>query len=217
MPDPFSQGTDAIQQNWSKKVQYAFSPLSDKPCTSKNSCNPDMAHSTLVSSTSGNVNSGLLILSKQNSQRSFMERTSISNEQYHEVSVVGNFRKDLAQSGISKTASHLIARARRESTTTRYESAWGKWVGINPVLEFLSELFEATYKYRTIGTHRSTVSIYHDFVKEMKVGVHPKASELIQGVFNARPAQAKHNFIWDVQTVQMLLKKTGEIIKRNFI
>lgn len=27
MPDPFSQGTDAMQQNWLKKLLYAFSPF----------------------------------------------------------------------------------------------------------------------------------------------------------------------------------------------
>ena len=63
-----------MQQNWSKKCT-GFSLWSDKPCSANckggsnqrnDSCNSDIAHSTLVSSASGNVNSGAPFLPKQN-------------------------------------------------------------------------------------------------------------------------------------------------------
>ena len=98
---------------------------------------------------------------------------------------MGNFRKNLALSRISKSPSHLIGGAWRESTTASYESAWREWCGwcngkeinpflcdINTIFEFLGELFEVGYEYRTIGAHRSAISLYHDLVEEMKVGVH---------------------------------------------
>ena len=97
---------------------------------------------------------------------------------------MGNFSKSLALSGISKAASHLIVG--RVSATASYESAWKEWAGwcsgkginlflcdINPILEFLGELFEVGYDYRTSGIHRSAISLYHDLVDEMKVGVQP--------------------------------------------
>lgn len=57
----------------------------------------------MVFSTSGNVSIGAsyLVKTKEYSQRSFREGTSISNEQYHEVSGVENSRKNLALSEIS--------------------------------------------------------------------------------------------------------------------
>ena len=71
-----------------------------------------------------------LLLPKQKcSKRSFRKRTSINNQQYHEISGVENFRKSLALSGISKAAFQLIAGARRESSTASYESTWRGWVG----------------------------------------------------------------------------------------
>ena len=62
------------------------------------------------------------------SWKSFRERTSISDEQDHEVGSVENIKKNLALSAISKTTSHLITEASRESTTSSYESAWRKRV-----------------------------------------------------------------------------------------
>lgn len=112
-----------------------FSLSSDKLCTSKSkgksnrrndSCNCDRLHSTLVSFTLGNVNSGApyFVKAKEHSHRSFREHASITHEQYHEVKVVLNFKKiKLALSRISVTAFHYVAGARRGSITAIYESA----------------------------------------------------------------------------------------------
>ena len=51
-----------------------------------------------------------------------------------------------------------------------------------------------------VSTHRSENSFCHDLVGEMKVGLHPKVYELVQEVFNTKPPQPKHTFIWDAQT-----------------
>ena len=75
---------------------------------------------------------------------------------------------------------------------------------------YFRELFEAEYEYRTIGTYGTVISFYHVLVEEMKIGVQPTVSELMQGVFNARPAQPKYTFIWDVQTVLNFIKRLGK-------
>lgn len=112
-----------------------FSLLSDKLCTLKSKgksnrrndfCNCDRLHSTLVSFTLANVNSGApyFVKAKEHSDRSFREHASSTHEQYHEVKVVLNFKKKkLALSRISVTAFHYIAGARRGSITAIYESA----------------------------------------------------------------------------------------------
>ena len=53
---------------------------------------------------------------KEHSQKSFRNQTSVNNEEYHEVSGVANLRENLALSGILETTSHLMARARWETS-----------------------------------------------------------------------------------------------------
>ena len=170
-----------------------------------------MAHSTLVSSTSGNVNSRAL----------YFVKTKLKKNNTMKLAMWKISGKNLALSGISKTASHLIAGVRRESSTASYESAWRKWVrwcsrkeinsfwcDINQFLEFIGELCEAGYEYRTIGIHGSAISLHHDLAEEMKVGVYPKVFELTQVFCNARPPQPKFSFIWDVKTVLNFIKES---------
>ena len=58
---------------------------------------------------------------KKNSQRSFRERASLKNEQYHEVSGMGNLRKNLSLSGISETGFHSIVVAKRETPISNHK------------------------------------------------------------------------------------------------
>ena len=92
--------------------------------------NTNMAHSTLVSIPSSNVNrnTSYPATDKQSSQRSFRERTSLDH-QNSKVSGMENLRERLSLLGVSGTASRLIANPRRSSSTGNYELAWRKWVG----------------------------------------------------------------------------------------
>ena len=122
-------------------------------------------------------------------------------------------------SGVSGTASRLIANPRRSSSTGNYESAWRKWVGwcrrrqidpvlcdVTPILDFLGELFNAGYEYRTIISHRSAISAYHQTIDGKGVGFNDKVYKLLSGVFNLRPPQPEHTFTKDVQTVLEYIK-----------
>ena len=55
---------------------------------------------------------------------------------------------------------------------------------MNYVLDFLAELFEKGLEYKTIGTHRSTISALYEPNKNFGVGNHPSASALMSGIFN---------------------------------
>ena len=100
------------------------------------------------------------IKTKEHSQRSIREQTSISNEQYHQVRCVENFRKKLALSRIIMTTSYLAPGARRGSTTEIYKSARRKWIdwcsgkeinpfwsNINLVLEFLGDPLKSGHEH----------------------------------------------------------------------
>ena len=121
---------------------------------------------------------------------------------------------------IPERASNLITNNRRTSSIKHYESPWKKWYGWcsqreicstrsnkNYVLDFLAELFEKELKYRAIGTHRSTIFAFHEPIENNRVGNHSRVSALMSGIFNKRPPQPKHPFIWDVVTVLDILRK----------
>ena len=114
-----------------------------------------MAHSTLVTIPSSNVNRNTSYppKDKQSSQTSFRERTSLDDQQNSKVIGMENLSKRLSLLGFSGTVSRLIANPRRRLSTGTYESAWRKWVGwcrrrqidpilcdITPILDFLAEL-----------------------------------------------------------------------------
>ena len=83
-------------------------------------------------------------------------------------------------------------------------------LNIHYILDFLGELFEKRLKYRTIGTHRSAISVLHDPTGNIGIGSHPRVSALMPGLFNKRPPQPKYPFIWDVETVSDFLRKLPE-------
>ena len=62
------------------------------------------------------------------------------------------------------------------------------------MLNFLGEFFQAGYEYKTIGTNRSSVSLYHRTVKRLQVGVHPRVSGLIRD----RIQEARYTYAWYV-------------------
>lgn len=75
------------------------------------------------------------------------------------------------------------------------------------MINYLGELFKKGYEYRTICSHRSAISAFHDKIQGRPIGEHPKVSSLISGVFNEKPPQPKHTFIWDVQVVIDYIKQ----------
>ena len=180
-----------------------------------------MEHSTLVSipSSSVNRNTSCPLKEKQSSQRSFRERTSVDHQQNSKVSGMENLRERLSLSGVLGTASRLIANPRRSSSTGNYESAWRKWVrwcrrrqidpvscDVTPILDFLGELFDAGYEYRTINSPRSAISVYHQTIDGKGVGFNDMVYKLLSGVFNLCPPQPEHTFIRDVETVLQYIK-----------
>ena len=121
---------------------------------------------------------------------------------------------------ISERASDLITNNRRTSSIKHYESASKKWCGwcsqreisstrsnINYVLDFLAELFKKGLEYRAIGTHRSAIFAFHDPFENIRADNHSRVFALMSGIFNKRPPQPRHPFIWDVVTVLDFLRK----------
>ena len=130
-----------------------------------------------------------------------------------------NYRKTLEIEGISSSATRLISMSRRVGSIAGYESAWNKWISwccrqqihpvrapISGILNYLSILFEKGLQHRTINSHHSVISAYHNYVDGKPVGKHPRVCALLTGVFNQRPPQPRYTFVWDVEILLVYLK-----------
>ena len=178
--------------------------------------NSGLANTTVVRTATTNVStdSNITATSFQLVSRSTGSDTPFSKKWVPKVGGLENFRKNLANEGVSERAAGLITNARRQGSLANYKSSWGKWSGwcskqqidpfkcsINFVLDFLAELYDLDYKYSSINCHRSAISAYHDPIENVPVGQHPRVSSLMTGIFNQRPPQPRYSFVWDVEQV----------------
>ena len=119
---------------------------------------------------------------QRSTERSCRKVESTCNTEFTATNGRDNLRQNLLAEGISERTSNVITNNRRTSPIKHYESAWKKWCGwcseweitstrlnITYVLDFLAELFENGLEYRTIGTHRSAISLFHDPIENIQV------------------------------------------------
>lgn len=230
--DPYSQATDAMQQDWSQKFLYAFPPFClinrvlQKVRHEESQC-------ILIITPTWHTQPWYPVLLQMIIEAPILlprKNILLKNPSGSVHPLIGNKTlrlaawkisgKKLSWSGISESASKLIANPRRESSSGSYESAWRKWVGwchrrhvdpiscdLIPILDFLGEMFDAGYEYRTINSHRSAISAFHNNIDGVKFESHKQVCQLLSGVFNRRPPQPKYTFIWDVQTVLDYIKR----------
>ena len=111
----------------------------------------------------------------------------------------------------------------RTKSAKSYDSLFQKWIGwcqewgsdpvsgpVSEVVNFLADLFEKGYQYRSLNAYRSAISSTHDKVDEASVGQHPLVTRLLAGAFNSRPPQPRYTTTWDVHAVLSYLKGQGE-------
>ena len=69
------------------------------------------------------------------------------------------------------------------------------------VINFLAELYEAGYSYRSLNSYRSAISSTHEKVDGQLVGQHPIVTRVLKGVFNSRPPKPRYTSTWKVSQV----------------
>ena len=78
---------------------------------------------------------------------------------------------------------------------------------IADILNFLAELFEQGYQYRSLNSYRSAISSVHEKVDGFEVDKHPLVSWMLKGAFNKRPPRPKYESIWDVDLGLAMFRK----------
>ena len=88
------------------------------------------------------------------------------------------------------------------------------------ILDYLAFLFEKGYEHRTIGSHSSAISAFHDYVSEKPVVQHPDVCTLVSGILKNRSAQPRYMFAWSVESVINYIKtkwKNNENLSRKYL
>ena len=120
-------------------------------------------------------------------------------------------RQHCRSGGLSEAASGLLTASWRDKTVSNYESLFKRWDSwcqkrhrdpirgpIADIANFLAELFEEGYQYRSLNAYRSAISSVHERVEGEEVDKHPLITCVLKGVFNKRPPRPKYSTIWDV-------------------
>lgn len=79
-------------------------------------------------------------------------------------------------------------------------------------VNFLADLFEQGYQYRSFNVYRSAISSVHDKVDGCDVEQHPLVTRLLKGAFHQRQPQPRYSHSWDVGRVTAYIWSQGENI-----
>ena len=215
------QCSEFVLEKYERLRFSSLCPDRQGPCKSVQGQGNFSADHTTVVGTAIVSNTTTVIYSTSNTSSSvirFVIRpqrppTSSDNEEQASLGGLESFRQKLTNKGISVQATSLIEKCRRKGTGANYQSAWGKWSSwcgqrqvdpfnapLNCVLDFLTNLFDKHYQYRTINNHRSAISAFHPKIEGFPVGQHPLVCNLLAGIFNERPPQPRYQQILSLIT-----------------
>ena len=132
-------------------------------------------------------------------------------------------RRRYREHHLSEKATELMLSSWRENSSKSYDSQFQKWLNwcsarsvdsvscpVGDVVNFLADLFEQGYQYRSLNAYRSAISLVHDKVDGCDVGQHPLVSRLLQGAFHQRPLQPRYTQTWDMNIATSYIKTKGE-------
>lgn len=132
----------------------------------------------------------------------------------HTTSGMAHIRESLRHRELSKEATELFMASWRKKSQSNYNSLLLKWecwctkrdrdpiIGpIDDIANFLAELYQEGYAYRSLNSYRSAISAVHEKVDGYPIGQHPLVTRVLKGAFNNRPPQPRYKSTWKVAQV----------------
>ena len=210
-PDPESFAADAMQQDWNKRFGFALPPFSLIGRVINKVLWKNVEAMILVTPTwqtqpwytlllRMSIQLPLLLPALTNLQpNSLGEKNPLVKTRSLKLAALKITGKSWKLSSEAK----LISVSRRPGSIADYKSAWNNWISwcdpvcapLSGILNYLPTLFENGLQYRTINSHRSAISGYHNYIDGKPVGKHPRVCALLAGVFNQRPPQSRYTFV----------------------
>ena len=127
-------------------------------------------------------------------------------------------RQRYSSQNLSKQASDLLLSSWRQKSSQSYDSLCKRWISwcsernsdpvsgpVEEVVNFLAQLYEEGYQYRSLNAYRSAIASMHMHIEEVSIGQHRLVSHLLKGAFHSRPPLPRYKETWDVSKVLTLL------------
>ena len=109
---------------------------------------------------------------------------------------VAYLKQSYSAQKISESASRLLLSSWREKSSKSYDSLFKRWVGwceerdtdpitypVKELVNFLADLHNKGYSYRSLNAYRSAISSTHDRVDGTTIGQHPLVCRLLLALF----------------------------------
>ena len=78
---------------------------------------------------------------------------------------------------------------------------------VKDIIEYVTFLSNYGDEYRTINSHKSAISAFHEYNGGLLVGKHPRICSLVSGELNLRPFKPRCMFVWNVKQVLHFVKE----------
>ena len=220
----FYPGLDKVQRLCQSSLESCRqSPHTGEAPKSKGDSNcTNLEITDLVSTSTGNADSGASLAATQ-FQSDHTDSQSQQTRHSSTASRMDYLRDRFRSQNLSKEASKLLLASWRQKTSRSYDSLFSKWLcwcdergsnpisgDINEVVNFLADLFQRGYQYRSLNAYRSAISSIHEKVDGYEVGQHPLVTRLIKGAFHERPPQPRYTTTWDVAVVTAFIETLGD-------
>ena len=184
---------------------------------------PTMEDSTMVSSSSSSTSGNPPADSNTTGHSNLTNTGRVHNaNRGATISRLAIVRDQSRSGGLSEGASRLLESSWRNKTKSTYESLFKRWDSwcqerdrnpirgpVADVLNFLAELFDQGYQYRSLNAYRSAISSVHEKVDGTDVGKHPLVTRMLKGAFNERPPRPKYESVWKVDQVLTMFRADG--------
>ena len=128
-----------------------------------------------------------------------------------------NSMQGISTEGLSSQTVTLTESSRRSRTQNHYKVCWYQSMEtnsisptFNQVLEFLASLYLDGLEYNTISCYRSSISAYHNKLRDVPIAQNEKVSKLLMGILNKKPPQPKCLFVWDISIVINFMRVIGD-------
>ena len=122
-------------------------------------------------------------------------------------------RRSCEDRQLSEGATSLLMASWRSKSHSSYNSLFHKWEcwcsqrdrnpihgSVTDVVNYLAELYEAGYSYRSLNSYHSAISLVHEKVDGHSIGQHPMVSRVLKGAFNCRPPKPRYTATCQVVT-----------------
>ena len=81
---------------------------------------------------------------------------------------------------------------------------------VSYILDFWAELFEEYLQHKTVVSHGSVISAFHDRIERRKINDNRRVADIMFGIFKQRPRPPRHIFIWNIDAVLQYLRDRPE-------